>query len=1132
MTEIPAESYSCLVTTAAGHAIAGLTLRTESGDFVSDRFGVLQLAGEPESLSMFDRFGSEVPAEIDPESGRIVVDFEGIEAHLSRPVLAIEALNPLRPDSLNRLIRLGGPFEDIATCNPWLRTLSEEELVSTYLGDPLAASNVRQAVTVTKPLESANLGVLALPAGPAVVGIQRAIVEKEVVADLATRFVLAGILADRGLSSWIGSSSVSESGASTLAAGLCDPELPPLPWDPDEPLPDWPFRLDPEELNRLECVREYLNAAERNSATYRIDAVDPPFACAGDEASISGLGFGSTPGSASVGGIQVEVTRWSDTEITFQVPDRPISGVLAIGIPGVQEIICEDLVEFPPTSETFVFYVAGPPSIELFGPDVVEPGEPIPLSWRTPNANGAVTLTNPLTSTAVAPNGSTQFLNTNFPSTTELQFSVTVTTNCGSASDSVRVLIHRVSEASLRDIEITQGVQFFEAGEANHMVGTTFAGTPNNSVRLIPGKATIARAYVEGNQDPQFNLGRTLSIDVSFYLYPLGQTPGVPLGTVRVDPPPITQTSTVAQRRGVPGTSADVLIPPQLVDGTPFQIKAFASAEESPDRVANGSAETDLLMSRQVGPVRLVPIGVTLTNPALSTTGADFSNSNLRAQLAPVLQQALGSRLPAQSVEIWGAFPGDGLISYAGDVTTLPGFDGLIDRIANIASDYATGDWIFVGIIPWAGMTPPPGALGGARNRAAAIFWPGAGSWPAEVSAHEIMHLRGLDATPTGHIDSPDSRFPRNAYGYGTIGIDTATGTPILSVGEFGVDVEAFQALGPPLTIFNPATSPALMNPGSNVGFGLRWTSPYSWLFVGGSVAGGGGLYSLPEDEVRALHVRGTIDTSDESASFETPYSMVRPRRIDGRHATPSGYLIQVTDDIGNSLTEWVIPDTRSTASQPLLAVDELLPIEDHAISTVSVVASSGATLAQWTSSATPEFHVETLRESSEPDALEISPANSYEYVIWQSCNRSQWHRIRKQPDATGRLKLHPEFICRFVRIVATDGARSAAKEIELPGQEHQTASRISYATSEHGDLAIVSVFPDLTLGHSEQSMEISWFDDGVLIGKGRSIAFEREALSRLSVSLSGAEPQAIASLAQISDESPFSSPIDHSISD
>jgi hypothetical protein len=123
-------------------------------------------------------------------------------------------------------------------------------------------------------------------------------------------------------------------------------------------------------------------------SVYVITGVSQAVACPGDVITLTGTGFGSTPGRVSFGGVETTATTWTDISIPVTVPPgarNPLSLVL----PKYKRWICGRLVEATPLGSITASFEVGIPEIEaLFigspwnRPYCVEPGDPIPLSWR------------------------------------------------------------------------------------------------------------------------------------------------------------------------------------------------------------------------------------------------------------------------------------------------------------------------------------------------------------------------------------------------------------------------------------------------------------------------------------------------------------------------------------------------------------------------------------------------------------------------------------------------------------------------------------------------------------------------------------------------------------------------------
>jgi hypothetical protein len=273
-----------------------------------------------------------------------------------------------------------------------------------------------------------------------------------------------------------------------------------------------------------------------------IAALSPSVGCDGTIVTIEGTGFGpSQPQNVDVyfptitgSCVPATVISWSDANIVVRAPSSVGPGCVGFVRRGsggaalfkatntlagemerclgmaasaaayrLRQAGVLGMITCPPCLPSKAnFFSGGPPSIEYFsangGFDVAaEPGDAITLSWRVTNASTVsltrTSLAGPYTPPpAPLPTSSTHSMGafTGLNPTTAT-YELTASNACGVVSRSVSVRLQKTPKLAVSAIEVVQVIQ-----------------RPDNSVRLVEGKATAIRVFVDSGLTGGFDYGK------------------------------------------------------------------------------------------------------------------------------------------------------------------------------------------------------------------------------------------------------------------------------------------------------------------------------------------------------------------------------------------------------------------------------------------------------------------------------------------------------------------------------------------------------------------------------------------------------------------------------------------------
>lgn len=270
-------------------------------------------------------------------------------------------------------------------------------------------------------------------------------------------------------------------------------------------------------------------------ATYvdGLSSISPKSGCPGSQITLSGTFPATQPSDVGViiGTVQATVISWSATEIVIQVPPNATSGCVAFinftleaqrlaaqqqnqeslasvaeglaclgqpaGVAGRWPKVPLAASKAPCTG--FNHLTLGPPIIGSFTVNgaqsiTVTPGTGLTLAWSVANASSVQLLrtstTGPNVNTPAAPAGTLPLGPFSGTQPTTATYRLTATNACGSVQASVTVALAQPPTLGVVRIEVVQSIQ-----------------TAANTVRLVAGKRSLVRVFVDSGITNGFNSG-------------------------------------------------------------------------------------------------------------------------------------------------------------------------------------------------------------------------------------------------------------------------------------------------------------------------------------------------------------------------------------------------------------------------------------------------------------------------------------------------------------------------------------------------------------------------------------------------------------------------------------------------
>lgn len=576
------------------------------------------------------------------------------------------------------------------------------------------------------------------------------------------------------------------------------------------------------------CLGELADALPYflSKKSYEITGVSPDDACAGEMITLTGHNFGSGGGrvcfSSDRGllspGICVSARTWSDTRVTVEVPPNADGGYVSLQIKDSTANICGNVIPVFRKGNDFRFD-GGNPTLRLYvdgslSDACVTPGERVTIRWGAMPQDASVdVIVKRGSSTLINWNnqnnsGSQRWNVPNVSAPTDLTVTATAQASCGMVSESSTVHISRKPNLAIDGIEVTQAIQYYQAGQ--HLTNANDQG-PDNSVTLVANKAAWVRVYLRSGLPASFNAGQLGGVSGTLQVERIRRgsvvssttlSPVNPGGAVTAQANP-----GYAAERGSINASLNFVIPANMMRNlVRLTLDVSTSGPCWPQSVSD---TLDVQVGlRQRMRIAGIMVGYNGTNP--NTT--PVSQLTLAAPTVTNLQNtaALAYRMFPVAASQAGDFRNIGTITLNQPLTDAPNCAGccstrwvqLNNQIAaQQAADGNRAGWLYYGLLA---NGIPMGPIVGCNSSGVS-----SGSAGAQVTmAHEIGHDLGLAHAPCGGVgNSADNNYP--AYEpYDPA--NSAQGR----IGEYGLNIGSGN-------VFNPNTRDVMGYCGTN------WVSLY-----------------------------------------------------------------------------------------------------------------------------------------------------------------------------------------------------------------------------------------------------------------------------------------------------------------
>lgn len=587
--------------------------------------------------------------------------------------------------------------------------------------------------------------------------------------------------------------------------GVPQPGRDPDPWpDPWPPRPGgFPHRPDLEQwICTASVVRALRLIGFLGGGIYNITNVSPARACPGDTITITGVGFGATPGSVlfptSSGGGMVSPLTWSDTQITVVVPPNADCGKLTLQILVGTVEVCGRFVSIykhPVGSghsflggQTRIKHMSFRPSTE----GCLRPGQTAAFHWAVCNATDVnIVVRGPDGSELArvdpaAEVGSISFSVPNTDTRGQVTAEVSITGPCGSASETLTTEIEAPYNLNVDGMEVTQAIQYYRANQ--HLTNAAQQG-PDNSLRLVTNKPALVRVYLRSGGDPGFDGGRLTGVTGTLTVQ--RRTGGVwnTVATLSPNNAPVTAQTTYTnhdQERSNINNSLNFLVPAATMTGLLRFIADVQSADACTTQ--SDSDQVDVVVNlTQTLNAAFITVGY--NGPPAAGTGP---NLNLPAPNLAVCTAETNWAMAAfplsgtPTVRIAGTFTSNLPLN---DPRTAPGacsanWGPTLAAVATaIAADTGAGttQWVYYGLITGGIPVNVPGCNIGVTS--------GSLAGQPQTYAHEIGHQFGLPHAPCGNVGTPNAAYP-NYVPYDTpVDPPGTTNFTMASIGEYGIDM-------------------------------------------------------------------------------------------------------------------------------------------------------------------------------------------------------------------------------------------------------------------------------------------------------------------------------------------------------
>lgn len=565
-----------------------------------------------------------------------------------------------------------------------------------------------------------------------------------------------------------------------------------------------PFR----EFDR--CVLIAVKNLHASENRYLVTAVTPARACPGESITITGSGFGATPGTVRFrrrgtppgsSTISVPAQSWSDTTVVVAVPADAGCGVQLV-VPVASWQACGSVVELFKQGEFSADYIGGAPDVLSFSAAGVHSLDEAPqactiepstftVTWDVRAADHVIVQVTTASGwrggVDPAPSvGSYSYDASGVTRTTPLTVRLVASGSCDPqpVERLITVTVQRAPDLRVHGMEVTQAIQHYRAAE--HLTDPADRG-PDNSLRLVAEKTAYVRVYLRSGQDPGFDSGDLVDVSGTLevrrftggtwaHVVTLSPTPGGARVAAHADP-------LYPWERGTLAASLNFCVPAGVMVGH-LRLEAMVT---SPFAIVGGgptygSVDVDVTL-RQTLKVAGILIGY--NGPAGRTA----------SPTAPplVLPAPQPADLPSTASWVMRTYPvsESPVFRVVGTVTLTKhlqdpqlqsscsaNWDDLMSTLRDFADDDGNKpDWLYYGLLPAAiPMGPVIGCGGGAVGTGQ--------NGDGPTMAEELGHALGLTYhTPCG-VSGPSVLSSYPAYEP----YDANPQSPIGCIGEYGLD--------------------------------------------------------------------------------------------------------------------------------------------------------------------------------------------------------------------------------------------------------------------------------------------------------------------------------------------------------
>ncbi len=421
--------------------------------------------------------------------------------------------------------------------------------------------------------------------------------------------------------------------------------------------------------------------------------------------------------------------------------------------------------------------------------------------------------------------------------------------------------------------ELTQGIQHFRSDD--HLDAPNVF--PDNSIRLIAGKPTVVRLYVDYDAGSGLPPITTLSGSLTLF-NPGGTTTLAPLQN-------IAPRRDVSINRGIRNHTLNFLIPDTDSIG---QVNLFATVFDAADNSQMSAPFERTIQFDQQPPLRVLAVGINYTGDDVKDDAApEDLQAPTEADFVDTFE--FTDRIfPIPSVTITDYRTMDYDEDVVSDIND--GCDKLDDMKDAVSDFVGDSDDVVYGLF---GPGLDTGSVGGCGGGGVGVGFVNRGA----TAAHEVGHALGRKHAPCDNVTR--CATPRNTDS----GYPTYSGFDSDSIGEYG-----FDPTGGFGSVRDPATSHDVMSYS-----GGKWISPYTYKALMSAVPG-----SAISAASLAATAPGRVQQDNEWIRVKQPKLFLRldihrdgvtlhpsfhydalPRPITG---DPTDYVLEVVDGDGVTL--------------------------------------------------------------------------------------------------------------------------------------------------------------------------------------------------------------------------------------